>query len=84
MNRFSFLLHCGKKFIHGYLGVILIEVREELSLQIDPRNVEPGGRLINQSKATTFESPDKQSGNDDISIYYITSLAPEVIDMLVQ
>ena len=52
--------------------------------------MEPGGRLLNQSKAfeqvkgLSFESTDKQSGHDGVIIYYITSLGLEVIDVLVR
>ena len=82
-DRFSFLLHCGKKFIHGYLDVFLIEAREEPSLQIDPRIDGTQWKASELVEGYSFESPDKQSGHDGIIIYYIISLGPEVIDMLV-
>ena len=74
----------ANKFIHGYLGVILIEGREELYLQIDPRIDETQWKASESVESHSFEGTNKQSGHDGIIIYYITSLGPEVIDILVQ
>jgi len=84
MDRFSLFLHYGKQFIHGYLGVILIEARKEASLQIEPRIDGTRWKASEPIKGHSFESTDKQPGHDSIIICYITSLGPKVIDMLVR
>jgi len=83
MDRLSFLSHGVKKFIHGYLGIILIEAREEPGLQIDSRIDGTRWKASDQVEGYSFESKDKQSGHDGIIIYYITSMRPEVMDMLI-
>ena len=41
-DRFAFPLHGGEEFVHGYLGIVLIETRKESGFQ---ELTEPGGRL---------------------------------------
>jgi len=77
-------LHGGKKFIHGYLGVVLIKAREEPSLLIDPRIDGTWWEASEPVEGYSFESTDKQSDHYGIIIYYITALGPEVINMLVR
>ena len=83
MNRFSLPLHRGQELISGYLGIILIEVGKKSSLQIDLRIDGTRWKASKSVKGHSFESTDKQFGHDSVIIYYITSLGPEVIDVLV-
>jgi len=66
------------------IGVILIEATKEPSLQIDPRIDGTWWKTSEPVEGHSFESIDKQSGHDGVIIYYITSLGPEVIDMLIR
>jgi len=52
-------LYYEKEFIYGYHGVILIEVRKEPSIQIDPRIDETRWKASELGEGHSFESIDK-------------------------
>ena len=70
--------------MHGYLGIILIEARKELSFQINPRIDGTRWKALEPVKGHSFESTNKQSDYDSVIIYYIFSLGLEVIYVLVR
>ena len=71
-------------FVHGHLGVILMESKEKSGFQVNPRIDGVRRETPKLVKSYTLESADEQSNHDGIIVCYITGLRPKVIDMLVR
>ena len=82
-HGFSSFLNRREELVHGHLGVILVESREESGFQVNTRINGVRRKAPKPAKNYLLESSDEQSSHDGIIVHYITNLRPEVIDVLV-
>ena len=69
---FSSFLNCRKECVHGHLGIILIESREESGFQVEPGINGVREKTPEPIKGYFLQSANEQSGYDSIITYYIT------------